>query len=63
MIHGAATADVGLLVISAAPGEFEAGFNAPTNGHGKGIFYINEIFFCVQTHFCVCVQLGKLVSI
>lgn len=37
MIHGAASADVGLLVISAAAGEFESGFDAPStsNDHGK----------------------------
>jgi len=54
MIHGAATADVGLLVISAAPGEFEAGFNAPTSGHGKGIFYIHEIFLYINSFLRVC---------
>lgn len=41
MIHGAASADVGLLVVSAATGEFEAGFNtsSSSNGHGQGEFH------------------------
>ena len=40
MIHGAASADVGILVVSAAAGEFEAGFDMQSgpNGLDRGEF-------------------------
>jgi len=40
MIAGAASADVGLLVVAASPGEFESGFNCQSQESG---IYINHV--------------------